>query len=49
MELWTRGRFFLTSLVGSAMAGTRKLFGKTFSLGMAMWGARVPRVREKKI
>src|SRR6202011_5303226 len=31
MDLWTRRRFFLTSLAGSALAGTGKLFGKTFA------------------
>jgi N4-(beta-N-acetylglucosaminyl)-L-asparaginase len=29
MERWTRRRFFLTSLAGSAAAGVGKLFGKT--------------------
>lgn len=33
MELWSRRRFFLTSLVGSALAGTNKLFGRTPSNG----------------
>jgi N4-(beta-N-acetylglucosaminyl)-L-asparaginase len=32
MNLWTRRRFFLTSLAGSAVAGTGELFGKTFSV-----------------
>jgi N4-(beta-N-acetylglucosaminyl)-L-asparaginase len=30
MELWTRRKFFLTSLAGSAAASAGKLFGKTF-------------------
>ena len=29
MELWSRRKFFLTSLAGSALAGTSKLFGGT--------------------
>jgi N4-(beta-N-acetylglucosaminyl)-L-asparaginase len=29
MELWTRRKFFLTSLAGSAVAGAGKLFGRT--------------------
>ena len=29
MELWSRRRFFLTSLAGSALAGANKLFGRT--------------------
>src|SRR5947209_13049194 len=28
MELWSRRKFFLTSLAGSALAGTNKLFGR---------------------
>ena len=28
MELWSRRKFFLTSLAGSAVAGTGKLFGR---------------------
>ena len=28
MELWTRRKFFLTSLAGSAVASTGKLFGR---------------------
>ncbi len=32
MDLWTRRRFFLTSLAGSALAGAGKLFGKTLHL-----------------
>src|SRR5437899_1642607 len=35
MELWSRRRFFLTSLAGSALAGTNKLFGRTPSNGNA--------------
>jgi N4-(beta-N-acetylglucosaminyl)-L-asparaginase len=31
MDLWTRRRFFLTSLAGSALAGTGKLFGKVLT------------------
>src|ERR1700682_6351981 len=31
MELWSRRRFFLTSLAGSAIAGANKLFGRTLS------------------
>src|SRR5438876_5593931 len=31
MELWSRRKFFLTSLAGSAIAGTNKLFGRTLS------------------
>jgi N4-(beta-N-acetylglucosaminyl)-L-asparaginase len=33
MELWSRRKFFLTSLAGSAIAGTGKLFGRTPSNG----------------
>lgn len=33
MELWSRRKFFLTSLAGSALAGTNKLFGRTPSNG----------------
>ena len=29
MELWTRRKFFLTSLAGSALASAGKLFGRT--------------------
>src|SRR5467141_530808 len=29
MELWSRRKFFLTSLAGSALAGANKLFGRT--------------------
>src|SRR5713226_5398334 len=29
MELWSRRKFFLTSLAGSAVAGANKLFGRT--------------------
>lgn len=29
MELWSRRKFFLTSLAGSALAGAGKLFGLT--------------------
>src|SRR5229473_1507954 len=29
MELWSRRKFFLTSLAGSAIAGANKLFGRT--------------------
>src|SRR5215470_13246257 len=35
MELWSRRKFFLTSLAGSALAGTNKLFGRTQSNGNA--------------
>jgi len=35
MELWSRRKFFLTSLAGSALAGTNKLFGRTPSNGNA--------------
>lgn len=38
MELWSRRKFFLTSLAGSAVAGTAKLFGKTPAPGPA-WPA----------
>jgi len=31
MELWSRRRFFLTSLAGSAVAGVNKLLGQTGS------------------
>jgi len=31
MELWSRRKFFLTSLAGSAIAGANKLFGRTLS------------------
>jgi len=33
MELWSRRKFFLTSLAGSAIAGAGKLFGSTPSNG----------------
>ena len=33
MELWSRRKFFLTSLAGSALTGTNKLFGRTPSNG----------------
>lgn len=33
MELWSRRKFFLTSLAGSALAGTNKLFGRPPSNG----------------
>src|SRR5690242_2518685 len=35
MELWSRRKFFLTSLAGSALAGTNKLFGRTPPSGNA--------------
>src|ERR1700674_3063005 len=31
MELWSRRKFFLASLAGSAIAGANKLFGRTLS------------------
>src|SRR5437879_10383971 len=31
MELWSRRKFFLTSLIGSAVAGAGKLFGRMWS------------------
>src|SRR5437879_11633881 len=33
MELWSRRKFFLTSLAGGAIAGAGKLFGRTPSNG----------------
>jgi N4-(beta-N-acetylglucosaminyl)-L-asparaginase len=33
MESWSRRKFFLTSLAGSALAGANKLFGRTPPLG----------------
>jgi N4-(beta-N-acetylglucosaminyl)-L-asparaginase len=33
MELWSRRKFFLTSLAGSAIAGANKLFGRTLPNG----------------
>jgi len=33
MELWSRRKFFLSSLAGSAIAGASKLFGRTLSEG----------------
>jgi len=33
MELWSRRKFFLTSLAGSAVAGAGKLFGRTSTNG----------------
>lgn len=33
MELWSRRKFFLTSLAGSAIAGAGKLFGRTLPNG----------------
>lgn len=35
MELWSRRKFFLTSLAGSALASTNNLFGRTPSNGNA--------------
>src|SRR5712671_1471653 len=35
MELWSRRKFFLTSLVGSAVASAGKLFGRTLPNGNA--------------
>jgi hypothetical protein len=35
MELWSRRKFFLTSLAGSALAGANNLFGRTTSNGNA--------------
>src|SRR5262249_12226884 len=35
MELWSRRKFFLTSLAGSGIAGPKKLFGDTPSNGNA--------------
>jgi hypothetical protein len=32
MDRWTRRKFFLTSLAGSAFAGVGKLFGKTLEV-----------------
>ena len=32
MDRWTRRKFFLTSLAGSAFAGASKLFGKTLEV-----------------
>src|SRR5271157_306571 len=32
MDLWTRRKFFLTTLAGSAFAGAGKLFGKTLEV-----------------
>jgi len=32
MDRWTRRKFFLTSLAGSAFAGAGRLFGKTLEL-----------------
>src|SRR5262252_6605673 len=34
MELWTRRKFFLASLAGSAVAGAEKLFGATTTVGV---------------
>ncbi|MDP9338459.1 MAG: N(4)-(beta-N-acetylglucosaminyl)-L-asparaginase [Acidobacteriota bacterium] len=36
MELWSRRKFFLTSLAGSAVASTGKLFGRTAEPGAAL-------------
>ena len=33
MELWSRRKFFLTSLAGSAVASAGKLFGRTLANG----------------
>lgn len=33
MELWTRRKFFLTSLAGSALAGAENLFGRSVDAG----------------
>src|SRR5882757_811080 len=35
MELWSRRKFFLTSLAGSAVASAGKLFGRTLPNGDA--------------
>jgi hypothetical protein len=43
MELWSRRKFFLASLAGSAIASTNKLFGRTLPNGsgavapVALW------------
>jgi N4-(beta-N-acetylglucosaminyl)-L-asparaginase len=47
MELWSRRKFFLTSLAGSALAGTNKLLGRPSSnedteLALATLAARAP-------
>ena len=43
MELWSRRKFFLTSLAGSAVASAGKLFGRTLAnntvLALARSGA----------
>src|SRR5690349_16102825 len=32
MEMWTRRKFFVSSVVGGALAGAGRLFGKTLGL-----------------
>lgn len=38
MDRWTRRRFFATTLAGSALAGTARLFGKSLPAGVAFAG-----------
>src|ERR1700676_494873 len=33
MEMWTRRKFFVSSVVGGALAGTGRLFGRGLELG----------------
>jgi len=40
MDRWTRRKFFVTSLAGSALAGTARLFGKSFPESAALPEAR---------
>lgn len=48
MELWSRRKFFLTSMAGSVAASTAKLFGRTLPLnsdGFSVGSARAPGTR----
>jgi N4-(beta-N-acetylglucosaminyl)-L-asparaginase len=42
MDLWTRRKFFVTSLAGSALAGAGKLFGKVVPIPSAIPSAARP-------
>src|SRR5947208_6841221 len=50
MELWSRRKFFLTSLAGSAIASASKLFGRTLSNneGMAAATSLIPAAQGKR-
>src|SRR6516164_443063 len=42
MELWSRRKFFFTSLAGSALAGTKQLFGRRNALAVPPFANFVP-------